>query len=599
MKNFLSRILYLFFAIELLVFAFEHQIIELLDPAEELGYFKVIELISENKIENIILYSDDSTAEINLRNDDTRYVTSIPNETVFCEYIQENISVGNDLNITKTKKITGWNIFYFFLGNANLLVFISKGKNKSEKERPNLLSSLDIFDSEADFSERFAKSNIHFCDVAGLKEEKEELIEIVDFLKNPKKYAFFGAEIPKGVLLTGPPGTGKTLLAKALAGESEVSFIALSGSEFDDKYVGVGANRIKKLFKEAKKKAPCIIFIDEIDSVGKKRIDSENRWSIQTINQLLTEMDGFDTESNIIVLGATNQYETLDPALLRPGRFDRNITVNLPDVYDREAILKIHARNKVFMDNVSFKVVANNTAGFSGAELKNLLNEASLIAIRSGQMIISKSNIDEALKKITVGLEKKGRKISERDRILTAYHEAGHAVVSKFKSTQDNVKEVSIIPRGKAGGYTWHETMEDKSYTSKTELKEKLVTLLGGRAAEEIALNDISSGAANDLDVATQIARNMICVYGMNSEIGPISLVNSKNEVIGTETMSLIFELIAKSVKEAEEEAKRILMENRELLEMVFKVLLEKETISGNELNKIYETYQCTHTTNI
>lgn len=471
--------------------------IDIIDPAEELGYFKVIELISENKIENITLYSDDSTAEINLINNNTRYITSIPNETVFCEYIQENISIGSDVNITKTKKITGWNIFYFFLGNANLLIFISKGNNKSKtkskKEKSNLLSALDILDPEADFSKRFVKSNIHFRDVAGLNEEKEELMEIVDFLKNPRPYTLLGAEIPKGVLLSGPPGTGKTLLAKALAGESEVSFIATSGSEFDDKYVGVGANRIKQLFKEAKKNAPCIIFIDEIDSVGKKRIDSENRWSVQTINQLLTEMDGFETEHNIIVLGATNQYETLDPALLRPGRFDRSITVNLPDVYDREAILKIHGRNKMFMDNVSFKIIANNTAGFSGAELKNLLNEA----------------------------------------------------------------------------------------------------------AEEIALNDISSGAANDLDVATQIARNMICVYGMNSEIGPISLVNSKNEVIGTETMSLIFKLVAKSVKEAEEEAKRILMENRELLEMVFKALLEKETISGNELNKIFETYQNTRTTNI
>lgn len=438
------------------------------------------------------------------------------------------------------------------------------------------------------------KSEVHFSDVAGLKEEKEELMEIVDYLKDPHKYVKMGAKIPKGVLLSEPPGTGKTLLAKAVSGEAEASFLYASGAEFDEMYVGVGASRVRMLFDEAKQYAPCVIFIDEIDSIGQRRNHLDTNRNNQTLEQLLVEMDGFDTASNVIVLAATNRPESLDPALLRPGRFDRRIQVFLPDVEDREAILKIHGKNKKFASDVNFKVIAHNTAGFSGAQLENLLNESALIAVRKNQQVIAQEDIEEALKKISIGLQKKGRKISDKDRKLTAYHEAGHAVVGKFLPTQDSVKEVSIIPRGTAGGYTLHETVEDKSYISKTELTEELVILLGGRAAEQIALNDISTGASNDLEVATGIAQDMICVYGMNPEVGPISLMNTYNELMGEETKNVIGKLVTQSVKQAEEEATRILTENRAFLDMVALALLEKETISGAELDEIFEEYQKT-----
>lgn len=501
----------------------------------------------------------------------------------------------------------------FIFGAFEFLIahFYSKPKQKakdkkvkidvkmSEKEN-NIKSVMDLMTPKTDFSKKLVKSNITFSDVAGLREEKGELVEVIDFLKNPDKYAKIGAKIPKGILLSGTPGTGKTLLAKAVAGEAGVSFLAVSGSEFDEVYVGLGASRIRGLFEEAKKNAPCIIFIDEIDAVGTKRSkNSETSGNFQTLEQLLIEMDGFDTESNVIILAATNRPDTLDSALVRPGRFDRNIVINLPDVHDREEILNIHGRNKKFADGVTFSAIAYNTAGFSGAELENLLNESALIAARKGEEEISQEDIEEAVKKVLVGLQKKGRKISEKERKLTAYHEAGHAVVSKFLTTQTNVKEVSIIPRGTAGGYTLHETVEDKSYTSKTELSERLLTLLGGRAAEQIALNDISTGASNDLEVATEVAKKMICVYGMNEEVGPISLRNSRNEILGTETMNLVVKLIAKSVKDAEKKSIQILEENRKLLDMVAETLLQKETISGTELDEIFKAYQANCTTNV
>jgi len=436
------------------------------------------------------------------------------------------------------------------------------------------------------------KSKIHFSDVAGLKEEKEELMEVVDFLKDPQKYVKMGAKIPRGILLSGPPGTGKTLLAKAVSGEAQVSFIHASGAEFDEMYVGVGASRIRTLFESARMLAPCVIFIAEIDSIGQRRNHLDNNKNNQTLEQLLVEMDGFKTDgSNVIVLAATNRPESLDPALLRPGRFDRRIEVYLPDVEDREAILKIHSKNKHISEDVNLEEIAHNTAGFSGAELENLLNEAALFAVRNNKDIITQADIDEALKKISIGLQKKGRKISEKERKLTAYHEAGHAIVGKFLTTQSNVKEISIIPRGTAGGYTLHETVEDKSYISKTELTERLVILLGGRAAEQIALKDISTGASTDLEVATSIAQDMICVYGMNPEVGPISLMNTYNELMGEETKNLIGRLVAQSVKEAEKTATNILTNNRGLLDMVASALLAKETISGVELDDIMKEY--------
>lgn len=607
--GFLKRVFFFFLAVVFFNYSFGNGIIDILSPATKLSYAETVQLITEEKVKNIQLHSNGESAEIFLKEEDTRYKTAVPNEEAFCEFVQENISTENNLEITKLSKRPFWlRALCFICGIVTFRNAISrKGKKKNdtekndeEEQKPGVKirignsSMLDSLNDSLDFSEKFKKSDVHFSDVAVSEEVKEELTEIIDFLKCPDKYTSIGATIPKGILLSGDPGTGKTLLARAVAGEASCSFLSISGPEFDDKYVGVGAARVRDLFKNAKANAPCIIFIDEIDAVGKKRTSSEERWSAQTINQLLTEMDGFDSNTNIIVMAATNRPEILDPALIRPGRFDRNIKIGLPDVHEREDILRIHGKNKKFMDNVSFASIALNTVGFSGADLKNLLNEAALLAVRKSQQVITSQNIDEALRKVAIGLQNKGRKISEKDRKLTAYHEAGHAIISKFMTSQDRVKEVSIVPRGTAGGYTWNETTEDKSYTSKTELTERLRVLLGGRAAEQVVLKDISTGASSDLRKATEIAKDMICVYGMNQEVGPISLVDTNSDLLGPDTMSLIGKLITKSVKEAEAEATQILINNRALLDMVADSLLKNETISGDELDKIFEAYQNT-----
>ena len=436
---------------------------------------------------------------------------------------------------------------------------------------------------------------ISFNDVAGLKEEKAEMIEIVDFLKEPKKYSKMGARVPKGVLLCGKPGTGKTLIAKAIAGEAGVPFISMSGSEFIEMFAGLGASRVRKLFEKAQKISPCIVFIDEIDAIGSRRTsnsgaDTENN---QTLNQLLVEMDGFETDGGVIVIAATNRPEMLDEALLRPGRFDRTITIGLPDITDREEILKIHSRNKKISDEVDLKSIAEDTAGFSGAELENILNEAAILAARKQHKEIENDDIEEAVKKVTVGLEKKDRVISEKDKKLTAYHEAGHAVVSRYLETQDNVKEVSIIPRGFAGGYTMYKTNEDKFYISKTEMEEKLISLLGGRAGEKIALNDISTGASNDLEVAMKVARDMITVYGMSEKIGPMSINLEKDpyqmQLLGNNLEDEIGKEVKGLLEKAYESAQDLLRLHRDKLDRVAEMLLEKEKINEEEFKAIFE----------
>ena len=605
----LKRIFFFLLAVVLFNYSFGYHITNFFINGKKLDYAYTIQLISEEKVESINLYSNGEGAIIILKGDDTWYETIIPNESAFCEYVQQTISENNDLKFTKfLKHPMVVRVFAFIFACVFSIKSTSRLKKRNEEQQAEKDSAegktpgvkikigdsslLDSLNTGLNFSEKFKKTDVHFSDVAVSNEVKEELTEIIDFLKYPDKYTSIGAAIPKGILLSGASGTGKTLLARAVAGEAGVSFIAMSGSEFDDKYVGVGASRVRDLFKNAKNNAPCIIFIDEIDAVGQKRKDSENRWGVQTINQLLTEMDGFESNANIIVLAATNRPESLDPALLRPGRFDRRINISLPDVQEREEILRIHGKNKKFMDNVNFKSIALNTAGFSGADLEVLLNEAALLAARKSQQVITSQNIDEALRKISIGLQNKGKKISEKERKLTAYHEAGHAIVGKFMPTQDKIKEVSIVPRGTAGGYTWHETTEDKCFTSKMELLERLRVLLGGRAAEQVVLKDISTGASSDLRKATEIAKNMICVYGMNQEVGPISLVDTNSDLLGPDTMSLIGKLISQSVKQAEAEAIQILVDNKVLLDMVANTLLERETISGEELDKIFEAYQ-------
>ena len=378
------------------------------------------------------------------------------------------------------------------------------------------------------------KKKVFFSDVAGADEEKEELSEVVDFLKNPSKFQELGARIPHGVLLVGPPGTGKTLLAKAVAGEAGVPFYSISGSDFVEMYVGVGASRVRDLFENAKKTAPSIIFIDEIDAVGRHRgagLGGGHDEREQTLNQLLVEMDGFGSNEGVIVMAATNRPDILDPALLRPGRFDRQVTVNYPDIKGRKEILQVHARNKHFEENVDLETLAKSTPGFTGADLANLLNEAALLAARKGKKLIGTTELEEATIKVIVGPQKKSKVVSEKDKKLTAYHEAGHAIVTHFLPTQDKVHQISIIPSGRAGGYTLSLPSEDKSYMSKIEMEEEIVSLLGGRVAEKLILDDISTGASNDIQRATEIARNMITKYGMSEKLGPVVYGSGHGEV--------------------------------------------------------------------
>ena len=488
-----------------------------------ISYTDLIKQIDDGVIEKVEMTVGSTTIKVKIKDVEEEKEAIVPNTQAFIELIQDQKLKGNEIELIQKQQ----NMFYttfqylFSLLPTILLIILFVAVFKMQ----GLGDKGKIYDAET------TKSKIKFNDVAGLDEEKNEMIEIVDFLKEPKKFYEMGAKIPRGVLLCGQPGTGKTLIAKAIAGEAKVPFISMSGSEFIEMFAGLGASRVRKLFEKAKKVAPCIVFIDEIDAIGSRRAsgsgaETENN---QTLNQLLVEMDGFDTEETIIVLAATNRPEMLDKALLRPGRFDRQITIALPDMKGREEILNIHAKDKKFAENVSMKDIAGDTAGFTGAELANILNEAAIIATIKEHKAITQNDIEDAVKKVTVGLEKQSRVISERDKRLTAFHEAGHAIVSSQLETQKDIKEVSIIPRGVAGGYTMYKTNEDKYYISKKEMEEKLIALLGGRAAEKLVLNDISTGASNDIEVATQIAKDMIIKYGMSDNLGPISINTDKD----------------------------------------------------------------------
>ncbi len=462
-------------------------------------------------------------------------------------------------------------------------------------------NSVDFGRSRARLSSDSDKKN--FKDVAGLTEEKAEVEELIDFLKNPKKFQKLGARIPKGVLLVGPPGTGKTLLAKAVAGEANVPFFYISGSDFVELFVGVGASRVRDMFKEAKRSAPCLIFIDEIDAVGRQRgtgLGGGHDEREQTLNQLLVEMDGFGTNAGVIVLAATNRPDILDPALLRPGRFDRQIVIPPPDVKAREEILKVHANKKHFEDDVKFDIIAKNTSGFSGADLENLLNEAALLAARQNKTSISMQDVEEATIKVMMGPEKRSKVVSDKDKKLVAYHEAGHALVSRFLPTQDMVHQVSIVPRGMAGGYTMYRPNEDKSFVSKMEMEERIVSLLGGRVAEKLVLNDISTGASNDIERATKIARDMVTKYGMSDHLGPITFGTGHEEVFlgrdfaqsrnySEEIASKIDSEIKLIIGEAYSKAERILNENMHKLHKIAEVLLEKEKIEADEFEEIFQ----------
>ena len=445
------------------------------------------------------------------------------------------------------------------------------------------------------------KRKTTFKDVAGCDEEKSELEELVEFLKNPESFTELGARIPRGVLLVGPPGTGKTLLARAVAGEAGAPFLSISGSDFVEMYVGVGASRVRDLFEQAKKKAPAIVFIDEIDAVGRHRgagTGGGNDEREQTLNQLLVEMDGFGTNSGIIVIAATNRPDVLDPALLRPGRFDRQITVNRPDAQGREDILKVHSRNKPLGPDVDLKEIAKDTIGFTGADLENLLNEAALLAVRRKKKALTMQEISDATSRVEMGTEKKSHKYSEKAKKLTAYHEAGHAVSSYYIEGHDPVKEISIIPRGMgAGGYTWY-TPQEENYNSKADMLDDLISLLGGRVAEALSLNDISTGASNDLQRATSICRDMVSKYGMSDELGPVVYSDDNNEVfLGKDyghvnnyseaTSARIDEQIEKMMRKAYSQTESILKTHYDKLELVAETLIKNEKISGDEFTQL------------
>ena len=561
---------------------------------KELAYTELISYIKDQKIEKIEMTMGSPNVKVVLKGEgeekDREKNAMVPSIQAFMELVQEKVDkdgVDVKLNQKPVNPLLKISDTLFSLLPTILLVTLMVMMIKMQGLGGD---SGKLYGGE----DGNKKPDVCFDDIAGLNEEKNELIEIVDFLKQPDEYIKMGAKIPRGILLYGKPGTGKTLIAKAIAGEAGVPFISMSGSEFIEMFAGLGASRVRKLFERAKKKSPCIIFIDEIDAIGSRRssnngAETENN---QTLNQLLVEMDGFETEETVIVLAATNRPEMLDKALLRPGRFDRQITIPTPDINDREKILRLHAKNKKISGDIKFNEIAGDTAGFTGAELANILNEAAIIATRAKHKEITNTDIESAVKKITVGLEKTNRVISEKDKRLTAYHEAGHAVVSKFLPTQTDVKEVSIIPRGVAGGYTMYKTIEDKYYVSKTELLEKMVALMGGRAAEKVALNEISTGASNDIEVATGIARDMLTVYGMDDNIGPISLkVDDPYElqIFGEKVIDDVGTQIKFLVENAYKTAQRILLDNMDILDRVAQALIEKEKISSEEFEEFFK----------
>jgi len=570
----------------------------------KLAYSELISKAEAGEVKEIILSSDGAKAEVVLKNENFSKEVNIPSVDNLMDSVNESMKAGTIKVTEKSESI--WMVVLSLLTPFGLLIiffvfwFIIMGGAQGGNGAGG--KTMSFGKSRARMINPTDKNRVTFDDVAGVDEEKEELEEIVEFLKSPRKFTEMGARIPKGVLLVGHPGTGKTLLAKAVAGEAGVPFFFISGSDFVEMFVGVGASRVRDLFEEAKKKSPCIIFIDEIDAVGRQRgagLGGGHDEREQTLNQLLVEMDGFSANEGVIVLAATNRPDILDKALLRPGRFDRQIVVSNPDVKAREQILEVHSRKKKLGEDVDLKTIAKNTSGFSGADLENVLNEAALLAARRNLSTIGMAEVEDAMVKVTMGPEKRTRVRSEKEQKLVAFHEAGHAVVSRFLPTQDPVHQISIVPRGMAGGYTMYRPTEDKSFMSRTEMVENIVSLLGGRVAEKLVLDDISTGASNDIERATQIARNMVTKYGMSDKIGTITLGSRQDEVFlgrdftaqkeySEETASLIDEEVKSIVDFAYRKAAEILNSNMDKLHQVANVLLEKEKIDGEEFDEIF-----------
>ena len=573
------------------------------NDSNKLAYSELLGEIEAGNVSEMELSADGTTATVKLKDENFEKQVNIPSIDNLMDNLQESMTAGS-IKVTEASEsiwvfilslLTPFGILIIFLIFWFLFMSGAQGNGGGNK-------TMSFGKSRARMMSPADKNKVTFDDVAGVDEEKEELEEIVEFLKNPKKFTDMGARIPKGVLLVGQPGTGKTLLAKAVAGEAGVPFFIISGSDFVEMFVGVGASRVRDLFDEAKKKAPCIIFIDEIDAVGRQRgagLGGGHDEREQTLNQLLVEMDGFSANEGVIVLAATNRPDVLDKALLRPGRFDRQIVVSSPDVKAREQILEVHSRKKKLAIDVDLKTIAKNTSGFSGADLENVLNEAALLAARRNLREIGMQEIEDAMVKVTMGPEKRTRVRSDKEQKLVAYHEAGHAVVSRFLPTQDPVHQISIVPRGMAGGYTMYRPTEDKSFMSRTEMVENIVSLLGGRVAEKLILDDISTGASNDIERATKIARAMVTKYGMSERVGTITLGQNQEEVFlgrdfaqskeySEETAGIIDEEVKNIIDFAYKKAETILRENIDKLHKVASVLLEKEKIDGEEFDTIF-----------
>ncbi|QQY79481.1 membrane protease FtsH catalytic subunit [Keratinibaculum paraultunense] len=571
------------------------------DQVKEMDVTEFLDRLENGEIESIVTVGDKLKGKLS---DGTQYTLMIPEHmknNFYENYLKDKVESGEIKSYSaEPEPSEPWfitalpTIFVMIM----LLVFWMVFMQQSQGGGGRVMS----FGKSKAIMHKDEGQTVTFDDVAGLKEEKEELEEVVDFLKNPKKYLEIGARIPKGVLLVGPPGTGKTYLSKAVAGEAEVPFFSISGSDFVEMFVGVGASRVRDLFEQAKKNAPCIVFIDEIDAVGRRRgagLGGGHDEREQTLNQLLVEMDGFGTSEGIIVMAATNRPDILDPALLRPGRFDRQIYVGLPDVKAREEILKVHTRNKPLDDDVDLSVIAKRTPGFTPADLENLTNEAALLAARNNLDRITMDIIDEATIKVIAGPEKKSKVISEEEKKLTAYHEAGHAVTARLLPNADPVHMVTIIPRGMAGGFTAYLPEEDRYYMTKSQMEDELVQLLGGRAAEALVLGDISTGAQNDIERATKLARRMVTHYGMSERLGPMTYGTDEEEVFvgrdfgrtrnySEKVAAAIDEEMRSLIDKAYSKAEKLLKDNINVLHRVAEALLEKETLDGKEFEKIF-----------
>ncbi|PXW88444.1 membrane protease FtsH catalytic subunit [Streptohalobacillus salinus] len=601
--NRLTRNLIFYFVIFLVLLSLMQLITGNTNQTKEYRLDEFIEVLSDEEIEEMLMRPAHGVMQVTgvLKDEEeTRFITHIPLESEIVAYVEGQGASQEILEVQPEEQPSAILSFITAIAPFIIVVVIFLFLMNQSQGGGNRVMNFGKSKAKM-YSEE--KKKVRFTDVAGADEEKQELVEVVDFLKDPRKFTAIGATIPKGVLLVGPPGTGKTLLARAVAGEAGVPFFSISGSDFVEMFVGVGASRVRDLFENAKKNSPCIIFIDEIDAVGRQRgagVGGGHDEREQTLNQLLVEMDGFGDNEGIIIIAATNRPDILDPALLRPGRFDRQITVDRPDLKGREEVLKVHARNKPLADDVDLKTIAMRTPGFSGADLENLLNEAALVAARTDKTKVEMEDVDEAIDRVIAGPAKKSRVISEKERNIVAYHESGHTIIGMVLDEADMVHKVTIVPRGQAGGYAVMLPREDRYFMTKPELLDKITGLLGGRVAEEVIFGEASTGAHNDFQRATSIARKMVTEYGMSDKIGPLQFSNGSGQVfLGRDMQNesnysdqiayIIDQEMQSIINLCYRRAKDILTEKRDKLELVAQTLLEVETLDAAQIKSLYE----------